>query len=352
MCTHLWHTSLGPHPHTHTHLPVGASVSVLGRLLVWSGVREALSQAHGKRVAGRLPRLPCVSSSITGGPGRSSLRPCERSHHPGGPRTASPAETEPASLRPCERSHHPGAPALRLPLEQSRPRWLWTPLRGQASLGVLVRPQGCWWLTCPECSRCCCLGELTLPPAWVPGGAEPLSSGALGWPCPQPRPFPLLTRGPWRRPQLAVSPHLLGRGPCHCEAVPQPCVYVAATERAVMLPASRRGAGTGVPLYPGFWAWLPGHIAGAWIQEEGPRLTRGGSQCQGAARRERSMPILQTPHRVPQPHTPGSRISMPHPWISPACLRCRAPSRGPLAQRAPVARQGDLPRTRGHVSLQ
>ena len=119
VCTHLWHTSLGPHPHTHTHLPVGASVSVLGRLLVWSGVREALSQAHGKRVAGRLPRLPCVSSSITGGPGRSSVRPCEHSHHPGpphcvglaappsgpvstrivlGPRTASPAETEPAAL--------------------------------------------------------------------------------------------------------------------------------------------------------------------------------------------------------------------------------------------------------------
>ena len=74
-----------------------------------------------------------------------------------------------------------GAPELRLPLEQSRACWPWTPLQGQASLGVPVRPQGHWWFTCPECSRCCCLGELTLPPAWVPGGAEPLSSGALGW---------------------------------------------------------------------------------------------------------------------------------------------------------------------------
>ena len=98
MCTHLRHTSLGPHPHAHTCPPVGALVSVSGRLLVWSGVREALSQARGKRVAGRLPHLPCVSSSITGGPGHPSLWPCEHSHHPGGPRTASPAGTEPGVL--------------------------------------------------------------------------------------------------------------------------------------------------------------------------------------------------------------------------------------------------------------
>ena len=98
MCTHLRHISLGPHPHAHTCPPVGALVSVSGRLLVWSGVREALSQARGKQVAGRLPHLPCVSSSITGGPGHPSLWPCEHSHHPGGPRTASPAGTEPGVL--------------------------------------------------------------------------------------------------------------------------------------------------------------------------------------------------------------------------------------------------------------
>lgn len=84
---------------TRSHLPPCRGLGLrLGRLLIWSGVREALSQARGKRVAGRLPRPPHVSGSIAGGPGCVSLWPCEHSRHPGGPRTTSPTGTEPAVL--------------------------------------------------------------------------------------------------------------------------------------------------------------------------------------------------------------------------------------------------------------
>ena len=245
-----------------------------------------------------------------------------------------------------------GAPELRLPLEQSRACWPWTPLQGQASLGVPVRPQGHWWFTCPECSRCCCLGELTLPPAWVPGGAEPLSSGALGGPCPQRRPFPLLTRGPWQRPQLAVSPHLLGRGPCHCEAVPRPCVYMVATERAVMLPASWRGTGMGVPLRPGLWAGCLATSLGPGSKRRVPTLPREGLSAKAPPGGSTACPSSRRPiaSHSPTPQALGS----PRPIPGSALHVCGAglPSRGPLAQRAPVAHQGDLPRARGHVSPQ
>lgn len=128
-----------------------------GRGLPFGAPACLRSQARGKRVVGRLPRPPCVSSSVAGGPGRPSLRPHEHSHHPGGPRTASPAQT---------------------------------PLRGQASLGVPGAPQACapagwlrvpgeasggrWWLKCPKSSRC--------PP---PGCSAGLS---------------LCSQGPWASP--------------------------------------------------------------------------------------------------------------------------------------------------------
>lgn len=84
---------------TRSHLPPCRGLGLrLGRLLIWSGVREALSQARGKRVVGWLPRPPRVSGSIAGGPGCVSLWPCEHSRHPGGPHATSPTGTELAVL--------------------------------------------------------------------------------------------------------------------------------------------------------------------------------------------------------------------------------------------------------------